>query len=59
MPKHDSEIEAELMIGPTEMGMVRLLINSTIAEIPMDFTPDEAEEIARELQSAASQARKK
>ncbi len=59
MPKHDSEVEAELMIGPTELGMVRLLISSAVAEIPMDFTPDEAEEIARELQSAANQARNK
>lgn len=59
MPKHDSDVAAELMIGPTELGMVRLLISSSIGEIPMDFTPDEAEEIARELQSAANQIRKK
>lgn len=58
MPRHDSEIEAELMIGPTEHGMVRLLIVTPQGDIPMDFDPDEAEEIARELQSAANQARK-
>ena len=59
MPKHDSEIEAELMIGPTEHGMVRLLVVTPQGEIPMDFEPEEAEEIARELQSAAAQFKKK
>ncbi|MGB0919776.1 MAG: DUF6324 family protein [Alphaproteobacteria bacterium] len=59
MPKHDSDLEAELMIGPTELGMVRLLIVTPNGDIPMDFDPDEAEEIARELQSAANQVRKK
>ena len=26
MPQHDSDIEAELLIGPTETGMVRILV---------------------------------
>ena len=57
MPTHDSDIEAELQIGPTDQGMVRLLISYAKGEIPMDFTAEEAEEIANELRSAAAIAR--
>jgi len=54
MPNHDTPDEADLMIGPTEHGMVRILITSAKGELPMDFTPEEAEEIAAELRSAAA-----
>ncbi len=51
------EIEANLQIGPTDQGMVRLYIYAGDMEIPMDFTPEEAGEIAEELQAAANVAR--
>jgi len=51
-----SEIEANLQIGPTDQGMVRLYIFAGELEIPMDFTPEEAEEIAEELRAAAQVA---
>ncbi len=37
--------------------MVRLFVEGAGIEIPMDFDPEEAEEIAEELQAAAAQAR--
>ncbi len=49
----ESDIEANLQIGPTDQGMVRLYIEAQSIEIPMDFTPEEAEEIASEILSAA------
>ena len=52
----ETDIEASLQIGPTDQGMVRLYIESRDIEIPMDFSPDEAEEIAREIQAAARAA---
>ncbi|MDA9230434.1 DUF6324 family protein [Alphaproteobacteria bacterium] len=53
-----SEVSAELSIGPTDQGMVRLFIVTDTQEIPMDFLPEEAEEIAREMVAAASACRK-
>ena len=47
-----SEIIADLIIGPTDQGMVRIYITSEEIDLPMDFTPDEAEEITRELIAA-------
>ena len=47
-----SEIIADLSIGPTDQGMVRIYITSEEMDLPMDFTPDEAEEITRELIAA-------
>lgn len=55
----ESDIEANLQIGPTDQGMVRLYIEGQGIEIPMDFTPEEAEEIASELISSAKAARAK
>jgi len=52
----ESDIEANLQIGPTDQGMVRLYVEVRGLEIPMDFTPEEAEEIAREIQGAAQVA---
>ena len=49
-------IEANLQIGPTDQGMVRLFIDAGSIEIPMDFTPEEAEEIAEEIKAAAMAA---
>jgi hypothetical protein len=37
--------------------MVRVFIMADGIEIPMDFLPDEAEEIARELMAAAQACR--
>lgn len=53
----ENEIEANLQIGPTSEGMVRLYVEGGGVEIPMDFEPDEAEEIAEEIRAAASRAR--
>lgn len=52
-----SDIEANLQIGPTDQGMVRLYIEARDIEIPMDFDPEEAEEIAEEIRAAARAAR--
>ena len=54
----ERDIEANLQIGPTDAGMVRLFILADGLEIPMDFEPMEAEEIAEELRAAAATARK-
>ncbi|KNG95322.1 DUF6324 family protein [Pseudaestuariivita atlantica] len=52
----EREIEANLQIGPTDQGMVRLFVYSDKLEIPMDFEPDEAREIAEEMLAAAKAA---
>ena len=54
----ERDIEANLQIGPTDQGMVRLFVLSDTVEIPMDFDPEEAEEIAEEIRAAAAAARK-
>ncbi|MCK0143179.1 DUF6324 family protein [Aliiroseovarius sp. F20344] len=53
----ESDIDANLQIGPTSVGMVRLYVEGGGVELPMDFEPEEAEEIAEELKAAAAQAR--
>ncbi|MCK8484888.1 DUF6324 family protein [Aliiroseovarius sp. S2029] len=53
----ESDIDANLQIGPTSLGMVRLYVEGGGVELPMDFEPEEAEEIAEELRVAAQQAR--
>ncbi|MGR3505237.1 MAG: DUF6324 family protein [Paracoccaceae bacterium] len=53
----ERDIEANLQIGPTELGMVRIFVESQGIEVPMDFDPDEAEEIAEEIRAAAAAAR--
>ena len=45
----ERDIQANLQIGPTDQGMVRLFIEADGIEIPMDFDPEEAEEIADEI----------
>ncbi|WP_197916457.1 DUF6324 family protein [Thiosulfatihalobacter marinus] len=54
----ERDIEANLQIGPTDQGFVRIFIEAGDAEIPMDFDPDEAQEIAEEILAAAAAARK-
>ncbi|MDE0520671.1 MAG: DUF6324 family protein [Boseongicola sp.] len=53
----ESEIEANLQVGPTTLGMVRIFVEGDGLEIPMDFDPDEADEIADEIKAAAGRAR--
>ena len=53
----ERDIEANLQIGPTDNGMVRLFIEANGIEVPMDFLPEEAEEIAEEIVAAAKGAR--
>ena len=53
----ERDIEANLQIGPTSAGMVRLYIEAKGAEVPLDFEPDEADEIAEEIRAAAARAR--
>jgi len=53
----EQDIEANLQIGPTSLGMVRLFIEAKGVEIPMDFSPEEADEIADEIKAAAMAAR--
>ena len=38
----ERDVEANMQIGPTDLGMVRIFIESHGAEIPMDFDPDDA-----------------
>ncbi|MFX0541435.1 DUF6324 family protein [Roseovarius sp. S1116L3] len=52
----ERDVEANLQIGPTDQGMVRIYVESQGVEIPMDFTPEEAEEIAAEIMAAAKGA---
>ena len=42
-----------LQIGPTDKGMVRIFVTSERFSLPMDFTADEAREIAEEIIAAA------
>jgi len=52
-----SDIAANLQIGPTSLGMVRIYVEGDGLELPLDFDPEEAEEIAEELRAAAEAAR--
>ena len=53
-----SDVSANIQIGPTDQGMVRIYIETDDGtEIPMDFEPDEALDIAEELRAAAEAAR--
>ncbi len=54
----ENQIETALQIGPTDQGMVRLYISGEGIDLPMDFDPEDAEEIAEELRAAADQARR-
>ena len=52
----EKNIEANLQIGPTDRGMVRIFISAGDTEIPMDFEIDEANDIAQEIIAAANAA---
>ena len=53
-----SDIAANIQIGPTDQGMVRIYIEADGGvDLPLDFDPDEADEIAEELRVAAEAAR--
>jgi len=52
----EKNIEANLQIGQTDRGMVRIFISAGDAEIPMDFEIDEANDIAQEIIAAANAA---
>ncbi len=52
----ESDRAASLVIGPTSLGMVRIYVEAEGIELPMDFEPDEALEIANELCAAAERA---
>ena len=53
----ESDIAANLQIGPTTSGMVRIFVEAEGVDLPLDFDPDEADEIAEELRAAAQAAR--
>ena len=53
----ESDVAANLQIGPTELGMVRIYVEGNDIDLPLDFDPEEAEEIAEELMAAAEAAR--
>jgi len=53
----ESEIAGNLQIGPTTDGMVRIYVEADGVELPFDFDPEEAEEIAEEIRAAAEGAR--
>jgi len=53
-----SDMAANLQIGPTSLGMVRIYVEGDGIDLPLDFEPEEAEEIADELRAAAAMARK-
>jgi len=52
-----SDIAANLQIGPTTLGMVRIYVEAEGVDLPLDFDPDEADEIAEEIRAAAARAR--
>jgi hypothetical protein len=54
----ESDTAANLQIGPTTLGMVRIYLEGDGIDLPLDFEPDEAEEIAEELRAAAAAARR-
>jgi len=49
----ESDAAANLQIGPTSLGMVRIYIEAEGVDLPLDFDPEEALEIAEELRAAA------
>ena len=50
----ESDIVTNMQIGPTTDGMVRIYIEAEGIDLPMDFTAEEALEIAEELTAAAN-----
>lgn len=54
----ESDLAANLQIGPTSLGMVRIYVEADGLDLPLDFDPEEALEIAEELRLAAASAAK-
>ncbi|MBU2958826.1 DUF6324 family protein [Paracoccus sp. 1_MG-2023] len=52
----ENEIQTNLQVGPTDQGMVRIYIQGDGIDLPMDFDPEEATEIAEELMAAVEAA---
>lgn len=48
-----SDRGADLTIGPTDRGMVRIFISGEGIDLPLDFSPADARQIAGELMAAA------
>lgn len=48
----ESNISANLQVGPTDQGMVRIYVEADGLDLPLDFDPEEATEIAEELMAA-------
>lgn len=53
----ETDMGGDLQIGPTTLGMVRIFVAAANFELPMDFTPEDAEDIAAEILDAAARAR--
>ena len=53
----ENDLATDLQIGPTTLGMVRIYVTGGGIDLPMDFDPEEAEDIAEELRAAAAAAR--
>lgn len=51
-----TDFAGELQIGPTTLGQVRIYVAGDNVDLPMDFSPEEAREIAAELIEAADRA---
>lgn len=51
-----SETVADLQLGSTSDGLVRIYVIGDEIDLPMDFEPDEAREIAAELLASADEA---
>jgi hypothetical protein len=54
----ESDTAASLQIGPTTLGMVRIYLEGDGIDLPLDFDPEEAEEIAEELRAPLLPPRK-
>ena len=53
-----SDTAANIQIGPTDQGMVRIYIEADGGiDLPLDFDPEEADEIAEEPRAAAEAPR--
>ncbi len=58
MKNEHSDIEADLQIGPTDRGMVRFIVSTPKGIFNLEFDPEEAIQIAEEIQAASSKATK-
>jgi Family of unknown function (DUF6324) len=55
-----SDIAANIQIGPTDQGMVRIYIEAEGGiELPLDFDPEEADEMAEAARTMADGTPKK